>query len=187
MRREGALGTFSLHPGDLRRWPSSAVSDPRRGSVPAVRSMRTLVPIAFAVLLFLPACGDAAEEPAPAAQSPAATTQVAERAANRPLLPLPQPEGERAVGARVWEYQIEVTRNEVPAGPVEFHVVNAGTTEHWFIVRDDALFEGTPHLLPGDSAVLRVELEPGEYRLVCTIRDEFDHISEGEVTPFFVR
>jgi hypothetical protein len=145
--------------------------------------MRRTGPIALALMLLLAGCGETAEDSAPAEQPPTASAE----AADQPFLPLPQPAGERAIGARVWEYQIEVTKNEIAAGPVEFHVVNAGSTEHWFIVRDDVLFEGTPHLLPGDSAVLRVELEPGEYRLVCTIRDEFDHISEGEVTPFFVR
>jgi hypothetical protein len=144
--------------------------------------------LAIGIMLPIAACGTGADG-APSDEPEVGETGVAAAPlqAEPPLIPLPRPEGERAVGARIWEYQIEVTEDTVPAGDIEFHVVNAGTTEHWFIVRTDELFEGTPHLLPGDSAVLRVNLEPGEYTLVCTIRDEFDHISEGERESFVVR
>jgi iron uptake system EfeUOB component EfeO/EfeM len=138
------------------------------------------------MLLAAGACGGGADGAAADGQQQESAS-VSERSAGHPLLPMPEPPGERSIGARIWEYQIEVTKDTVPAGEIEFHVVNAGTTEHWLIVRDDTLFEGTPHLLPGDSAVLRVTLQPGEYNLVCTIRDEFDHISEGEREFLVVR
>ncbi|MEX2571306.1 MAG: hypothetical protein WD737_08360 [Gemmatimonadota bacterium] len=131
----------------------------------------------LALILLVAGCGPDA--------APSTETQAAQAAEAQPsesgdeLVPIPRPEGERAIGARLREYQIEVTRDTVPAGEVEFHVVNGGTTTHWLIVRDDTLFSGTPHLLPGETAVMRVELSPGEYQLVCTIRDEFDHITEG--------
>jgi hypothetical protein len=99
--------------------------------------------------------------------------------ADADLLPLPQPAGERAVGARLTEYEIELTRSELPAGEIEFHVVNAGTTIHYLLIRSESVYAYTPHLSPCDSAVLRVDLPPGEYSYLCTIRDEFDHYSEG--------
>ncbi|MQA91723.1 MAG: hypothetical protein GEU90_16125 [Gemmatimonas sp.] len=134
-----------------------------------------------------PAADGAASEAGETEEAEDVSTVTASSNAREPRLPLPQPTGERAVGARIWEYQIEVTKDTVPAGETEFHVVNAGRDEHWLIVRAEGLFEATPHLLPGDSAVLRVDLQPGEYTLVCTIRDEFDHISEGERRSFVVR
>lgn len=112
---------------------------------------------------------------------------VTQEGESGPREPLPRPEGENTVGARIFEYEIEVTRDTVEAGEITFHVVNAGTTEHWLIVRNETEFFGTPHLMPGESAVLTVTLEPGDYHLVCTIRDEFDHISEGERRDFVVR
>jgi hypothetical protein len=96
-------------------------------------------------------------------------------------LPLPMPTGERQVGARLYEYAIDLTRDTVPAGEIEFHVVNAGTTAHLLMVRSDEVFSATPHLEPGDTAVLRVTLPPGEHTVICIVRDEYDHPSEGMV------
>lgn len=136
--------------------------------------------------LTLSGCGSTSDG-APVSNDYREETEPLLNATEHPLLPIPQPEGAGAVGARLREYRIELTRDTVPAGEVEFHVINSGTTAHWLIVRDDTLFVGTPHLQPGDSAILRVDLSPGEYNLVCTIRDEFDHISEGMRNTIVVR
>ncbi|MEX2584257.1 MAG: hypothetical protein WD766_13370 [Gemmatimonadota bacterium] len=141
---------------------------------------------ALGLVLLLQGCAtEDARTAADPIEDPPATASV-DQEPGGPRFPLPQPAGERAVGARIWEYRIELTRDTVQAGEVEFHVVNAGTDEHWLIVRNAEFFDGTPHLFPGDSAVLHVVLEPGDYTIVCTIRDEFDHISEGERVSFVV-
>lgn len=139
---------------------------------------------ALCIVTLLAAC-DATGNDRGVAVSEAPTT--AEPSAQGPREALPGPQGENAVGARIYEYEIEITRDTAEAGEIEFHVVNAGTTEHWLIVRGEDEFFATPHLMPGEAAILRVTLEPGEYQLVCTIRDEFDHISEGERRDFVVR
>jgi plastocyanin len=108
-------------------------------------------------------------------------------AAEREAIPLPMPTGERQIGVRLSEYRIEMTRETVPAGEVEFQVVNAGSTTHYLLVRSNDVYSMTPHLPPGDTAVMRVVLEPGEYEYICTIRDEFDHTSEGMRGQLVVR
>jgi plastocyanin len=100
-------------------------------------------------------------------------------AAEREAIPLPRPTGERQIGVRLSEYRIEMTKETVPAGEIEFQVVNAGSTIHYLVVRSDDVYSMTRHLPPGDTTVMRVDLAPGEYDYLCTIRDEFDHYSEG--------
>ena len=41
-----------------------------------------------------------------------------------------------------------------------------------------------PARIPGDSTILGVEPTPGDYHVLCAVRDEFDHISEGERREF---
>lgn len=137
----------------------------------------------LAMLLLLPlavgcSSGEAADdidESAPVTR-PAAT---AEDPSGSDAIPLPRPTGDRQIGVRLREYRIEMTRDTISAGEVEFQVVNAGTTMHLFVVRKSDYYEITPHLLPGESNVLKVRMEPGDYQILCTVRDEFDHYSEG--------
>jgi hypothetical protein len=128
------------------------------------------------LLTALTACGEGAEGRSGDAL---AEDHLQTSGAGEKLLPLPRPTGERQIGARLREYTIDLTRDTVPAGEIEFHVVNSGTTTHFLLVRNQTTYAPTPHLPPGDSAVLRVELVPGEYQVVCLIRDEFDHLGEG--------
>lgn len=111
-----------------------------------------------------------------AAEAPA--TQPASHEDDLP--PIPEPTEAGHFGARVSEYQIDLTTHTVPSGQSTFHILNAGNTAHLFIVRSDDVYFATQHIPPGDSATLQVDLPPGEYHIVCTVRDEFDHISEGE-------
>ena len=138
-----------------------------------------------AVPITLSGCDSGAETPAVEA-APAAEPDSDAEASNA-RLPLPRPTGEDAIGARVYEYSIDLTRDTIDAGTVRFHVVNAGTTAHMFIVRDDDSYFATPHLVPGDSTILEIELPRGDYHVLCAVRDEFDHISEGERRDFVVR
>jgi plastocyanin len=145
---------------------------------------------ALTVVLLLPliACGTGEEAAVPDAGAALerAGPAVGSGSGDRQLS-LPRPTGERQIGARLLEYRIELTRDTVPPGEVEFHVVNAGTTTHYLLLRGGEAFASTQHLPPGDSAVLSVFLAPGEYQLVCTIRDETDHISEGMRRQLVVR
>lgn len=129
-----------------------------------------------AVVVMLTACGGGDSS---ASEAVAAETQT-EAPPEHQLAPIPQPEGEHQFGARVSEYQIDLNTHTIPAGQSTFHILNAGQTAHLFIVRSDDLYFATPHIAPGDSATLDVDLPPGEYHVVCSVRDEFDHISEGE-------
>lgn len=140
---------------------------------------------AATLLLLLVGCDGGAETPI-VEVAPASEGGVAEDD-DQNLAPIPQPQGEDAVGVRIHEYEIGLTRDTVPAGRLRFHVLNAGTTSHMFIVRNEEVYEATPHLVPGDSTVLEAELEPGEYNVLCAVRDEFDHISEGERRSLVVR
>lgn len=137
------------------------------------------------LLLLLGGCDGGTDAPIGEA-APAAEAVPAEED-DQNLAPIPQPAGENAVGVRIHEYEIGLTRDTVPAGRLRFHVLNAGTTSHMFIVRNSDVYEATPHLVPGDSTVLEAELEPGEYNVLCAVRDEFDHISEGERRSLVVR
>lgn len=94
---------------------------------------------------------------------------------------IPVPTDEHQIGVRLTEYRVEMTSFTMPAGDVEFHVVNAGRTTHALLIRSAAadVYSLTEHLTPGDSTVMTVTLAPGEYDFICPIRDEFDHYSEG--------
>ncbi len=109
------------------------------------------------------------------------STEAIVHATEHPLLDIPQPTGERQIGVRLTEYRVEMTTFTVPAGDVEFHVLNSGRTTHALLVRSAAadVYALTEHLTPGDSTVMTVTLAPGEYDFICPIRDEFDHYSEG--------
>lgn len=98
-----------------------------------------------------------------------------------PLLDIPNPTGPGEVGVRLREYRIEMTTTTVPSGKLTFHVLNSGRTMHTLVIRKSASgeFFSTPQIVPGDSALLEVDLAAGEYDYVCMIRDEYDHYSEG--------
>ena len=140
---------------------------------------------AATLLLLLGGCDGGSDtavvETEQAAEAPSAEED------DQDLAPIPQPAGENAVGVRIHEYEIGLTRDTVPAGRLRFHVLNAGTTIHMFIIRNADFYEATAHLVPGDSTILETELEPGEYNVLCAVRDEFDHISEGERRNLVVR
>jgi plastocyanin len=102
-------------------------------------------------------------------------------------LPIPQPTGEHEVGVRLREYVIELTRDTFPAGDITFHVLNAGTTAHDFVVRGNGAYGLTNHIAVGDSAQLQITLAPGEYEYLCGVRDEILHYAEGMIGKFVVQ
>jgi plastocyanin len=143
-----------------------------------MQARRVLATVLALVLVAGCDSGEAGAPPTPGERLPTLEAPVP-AGHDRSLIPMPDPPGENRVGVRLSEYKIEMTKTRVPAGEVEFHVVNAGTTIHLLVVRNVEFYDLTPHLPPGDSAVLRVALTPGTYQYLCTVRDEFDHYSEG--------
>lgn len=143
--------------------------------------------LTVALPLFATGCAtdEANGGPAVQANEPVATTTATGTAlvspTEHPLLPIPEPTGPGEVGVRLREYRIEMTTTTVPAGEVTFHVLNSGKTMHTLVIRksETGEFSSTPQITPGDSALLTMDLAPGEYDYVCMIRDEYDHYSEG--------
>jgi plastocyanin len=58
----------------------------------------------------------------------------------------------------------------LPAGPTTLNVTNTGTTEHSLEVEGQGVEAAIePHLQPGASGTLQVELEPGTYEFYCPV------------------
>jgi uncharacterized cupredoxin-like copper-binding protein len=76
-------------------------------------------------------------------------------------------EGEVLVEAKEFSFSLSAT--EAAAGTVTFVVENSGNMPHDFAIRGNGIEEATPHIDPGESATLTVELEPGTYTYICTI------------------
>ncbi len=70
------------------------------------------------------------------------------------------------------EFSIDPSSKAVAAGRVTFRVKNEGSIEHNFVVfspdKSKKLAE-LDAIKPGQSQELVVQLQPGEYRLVCTV------------------
>lgn len=149
---------------------------------------RAAAPAAFSLLLVLAlaACDGAAERSAAEAASADSAT-LASEAVDESEIPVPQPGDPSAVGVRLREYQIDLSKDTVPAGMTRFQIVNGGTTSHMFIIRGGDDSHATPHLVPGEETVLELALEPGEYRVLCDVRDEYSHLSEGMYRDIVVR
>ena len=74
------------------------------------------------------------------------------------------------------EYQIDMPAS-VPAGTVTFNITNNGTMEHSFHIEGNGIDqELEPHLQPGESGTLTVDLAPGTYTVYCPVED---HRSRG--------
>lgn len=81
------------------------------------------------------------------------------------------------------EYLIDVP-DTLPAGRLVFNVRNGGFEEHNLEVhRDSLLFELARPLNPGEETSVEVELEPGPYRLICTVSG---HEGRGMSVPIVV-
>jgi uncharacterized cupredoxin-like copper-binding protein len=74
-----------------------------------------------------------------------------------------------AVDVRLSEWKVEVSAATVPAGPVVFHVANAGQIEHAFEVEGRQLERRTAPIAAGASGTLSVKLKPGPYELYCPV------------------
>ncbi|MEZ4733947.1 MAG: cupredoxin domain-containing protein [Caldilineaceae bacterium] len=67
------------------------------------------------------------------------------------------------------EWDIEMP-GSIPAGPTVFEVINNGTMAHNFAIEGQGIEEVfADNLEPGESRIMRLTLEPGEYEVYCPI------------------
>jgi uncharacterized cupredoxin-like copper-binding protein len=67
-------------------------------------------------------------------------------------------------------------------GTYVFEAVNSGDAVHALEVEGQAIEEETEEIQPGQSAKLKVKLEPGTYELYCPVGDHGERGMEGTVT-----
>jgi uncharacterized cupredoxin-like copper-binding protein len=81
------------------------------------------------------------------------------------------------------EYSIELTGGDtLEPGKHRFDVVNEGKIEHDLAVEGAGTEEKTPLIAAGKEAKLAVELEPGTYKLYCTVPGHEELGMKTEVT-----
>jgi uncharacterized cupredoxin-like copper-binding protein len=102
---------------------------------------------------------------------------------------------DRRVDVRLDEYRVLPEHIQVRAGRVTFVARNSGRLTHNLGVvqfarplgteEEKQYGEPTKTLFPGQTAQTTVELEPGKYRLVCTIanHDNLGQYAELKVVP----
>ena len=120
--------------------------------------------------------------------------------------------GETTVDVTLQEFSVNPARSSAPAGTVTFHIRNQGPNDpHEFVViRTDLAPDALPtdergvvdesaqgievvdeveEIPVGGSATLSVDLDPGNYVLICNIYDAEEqeaHYSQGMRTAFTV-
>lgn len=110
------------------------------------KPVASVATLAVAAALVLAACGSAA------------TT-------DRPV-----PSAATTIEVTADEYAFTPTALEAPAGPIAFHVTNAGNEEHEFeIFKGEQVVDEVEGLVPGLDRTLVVTLEPGDYTFACLL------------------
>lgn len=131
--------------------------------MPALRTVNAVV-AAIAVGGALGGCGEEEDE----APGPAVTTRAAD--------------GLRVAGG---EYFFEPDSVVLEgSGPVELTLVNEGSLAHNLrVFEGEREVGGTPTFAGGESRSAEVDLEPGSYRMVCTVgnHEELGMVGELEV------
>lgn len=152
-------------------------------------SLRT--PPFLALLLFvLVMAGCAGDEPAPepdaAMQQDTAT--MADSAPMASSVVIDDPVSAPIVTARLYEWELELSRDTVPAGRVTFRIWNVGSTVHAFEIEGESLEEETSRIAPGRNALLTVDLEPGTYEVYCpVVTNGIEHQERGMTATFVVQ
>ena len=71
----------------------------------------------------------------------------------------------------------------LPAGPTTFVVTNDGTIEHSLEIEGQGIEEALePHLQPGETGELTVDLQPGSYEAYCPIGNHQEQGMSVELT-----
>ena len=134
---------------------------------------KLLATVLVVVPLVLAACGDDDED---TTTSAASDTTTATTEATTPS------GGGETVAISETEYEIAPPDPTVKAGSVTFEVTNDGSTIHDLEIEGDGVEEKTATIQPGDSDSLTVDLQPGSYKLYCTIDGHEDLGMTGELT-----
>lgn len=92
----------------------------------------------------------------------------------------------RRVSVRLLEWDVQTSRDTVPAGEITFEVMNTGTMEHALEVEGGSVEEETDHIAPGGTATLTLRLEPGTYELYCPVVNGGEHRARGMRTELVV-
>ena len=135
--------------------------------------MRKFLVLAVAIVpLALAACGDDDETTSAGATDTTAaeTTTAASGGAGG------------SVAIKETEFVLDPSDPTTGAGPVSIEVTNDGSIPHDLEVEGNGIEEVTDTIEPGGSATLDVDLEPGSYKIYCTIGDHEEQGMVGELT-----
>ena len=106
--------------------------------------------------------------------TPAVSGMATSEATNAGATPAVSAAGE-TVTVSVKEFTIAMP-TELPAGPTTFEIANDGSVEHSFEIEGQGIEEELePHLQPGASGTLTVDLAPGTYEVYCPVDEHADH------------
>lgn len=134
--------------------------------------MRTISFIALSALLV--ACSDRVEHQDTATSDPSAVATAAGPPPAVTTSGSPAPASaipSNAVNVRMVDYSFEMP-NQIAAGSVTFNVENAGEHKHNFEIEGQGIEkELEEDLEPGQRGTLRVDLQPGRYRVYCPVGD----------------
>lgn len=145
--------------------------------------------LALGIAAMLAACGGGDEDAAngtafdttaapPAAapaDSPAASAAATDTAA-------------RTIQARLTEWSVALSEDNVPAGRVVIEVTNAGTVEHALEVEGQGMEIETGTIPPGGTARMQADLRPGSYEVYCPVSSGgVNHREQGMVATLIVQ
>ncbi len=170
----------------------------------SIRVAGALFALLSLLLFVAAACGDNGDDADPTATEPAAEEPTAKETADEPEPTEPaEPDptateaaaAETSVDLSMGEWFIEPSVDSVPAGTVTFNVSSDGAIFHDLVIvatdlppdglpTDDATFGvdeaqldivgSTAELDPGDTEELTLDLEAGNYVLICNIPTHYD-------------
>jgi uncharacterized cupredoxin-like copper-binding protein len=125
------------------------------------------------------------------------------------IVPLLSAYGPASVDVTLETYKLTMSRNTAPAGDIVFHVTNKATDQkHEFVIfktdlpedqlplNDDGTVnedgEGVTHVdevevESGASSDLKVNLQPGNYVMICNIDTPTPHYGQGMHAAFTVQ
>ena len=85
------------------------------------------------------------------------------------------------------EWKVQLSPDEIPAGPVEFAVSNTGSIPHALEVEGRGLERKTAQIQPGATAKLQLDLPAGRYEAYCPVGKGshkmlgmLDHLTVGD-------
>ena len=127
---------------------------------------------AVTAALALAACGEDRDE-----ESASETTSTGEEAAA-------EPQGPAVATVNLTESEFSIAPGSLQvtkSGVIEFDVQNKGSVTHALEVEGGDVEEETEDIPAGQSASLKVELEPGSYELYCPIDGHKDKGVAGDL------